>query len=56
MNTPGGMTGSVFTTSRMSPLAELSLIGSSQRCLDIGVAAHAPEVVTLVVVERCLVP
>ena len=25
MNTPGGMTGAAFTTSRMSPLAELSL-------------------------------
>ena len=28
MNTPGGITGSAFTTSRMSPLAELSRWGS----------------------------
>jgi hypothetical protein len=28
MNTPGGITGSALTTSRMSPLAELSLLGS----------------------------
>ena len=28
MNTPGGITGSALTTSRMSPSAELSLLGS----------------------------
>ena len=55
MNTPGGITGSALTTSRMSPFAELNRCGSSQRRIDVGVAAQAPEVVPLVVVERRLV-
>ena len=56
MNTPGGMTGSALTTSRMSPLAELSRFGVLQRRLDVGEAAQPPEVEALVVVERRLVP
>ena len=56
MNTPGGMTGSALTTSRMSPFAELSACQSFNAASTSAKRLRSPEVVALVVVERRLVP